>query len=327
MPTFKDLPVEVYVRIAPFLNSQGLLSLYDILDLAGQQTVTKVSKNGLKTLCQDWEGSLVGGDTESSNRRLYQVRPTIRRAVDCIQQFLEQANSAQGNETQRRRHLEESLTILDLFSHVRPAPKLSIPIQEFPIWCGELQVLVWIPRGAFHGMQRVLLAANVIVLSPNWDPVHYPAWASLGNANNNGNNIVQLAAESYNFVPTIPMGRIVGIQAKDQQVLKELAAHLSNQNTVAVPPPTRLSNRQRMVQAIRIVSRSQAKQRLANMPSRLPYRFYLDEMGEEDGMDLVCCWELRDLFQEATLTTAQDLIPFWKTMVDTREAAEERDGE
>lgn len=313
-----NLPVEVYARVVPFLKREEVLAFYQVVSTEVQGLLAKTARNRLETVFRSWEESYAlqekgdGSDNDKAKLKCHQVGPVLRRAVACIRQVQEQL---QNQETEKRR-LEGSLIMSDLFS----LPTNTSGVVEWPIWCGRIQVLLWAPRGIHHGMQRIMIEANVQLLSPNCDAVHYPSWNALGGDKKS----VQLVAESYNFVPTTPMGRLVGLTQSDKEKLQTLAGHLANQNTVAVPPPGSLG-RQRMLQALRVVSRSQAKQRLKNMPSRLPFRFYVDD--DKDGgndMDLICCWELRDLFQDSTdHATARALMPNWQTILQTREKGQD----
>jgi len=302
-----------------------------------------------------------------------QVRPFLARAVHCLEQFLYNPPHAEQEQEDRFTPWDEIKKVSDLFLSVDafcfpynklgqqqqqqqhpiipvpvPAPLPPPTVLEWPIWCGTIELPLWIPVVSFHGVQRIILQANVVLLTPNFEQKHYLGWDALAGRNSRtsndvSNNVIELISEAYNFFPTPPMGRLVGVQYEDQQILQQIATRLSDQNTVAILAPSQLNrpsgdddNRRRLIQIVRIISRRQARERMARstMLQRMPFAFYVQqreqhpqeeepslslEDDDDDNNDLLCCWEYTDLFQDAILTTATECAPYFKKMILARQ--------
>ena len=378
----KNLPPG-FASIYPFLDGKAMSTLHLALSVdkseeAGdmRSCLNKSAMKRLERIPKQWQAHLNQIIAHSSNsdnsttngsspRRslLNQVRPSILKAINCFHQFQQYAQENGDRETchHQTRILSEAMIMFHLFAipycnlkHLGTcqAGLLSSPrslgiAPEWPIWCGKIQIAMWVPRGSFHGFERQILSANVILLSPTWDQIHFPAWHALGETghdrrcdgsadNDDSIDTIQLIAESYNFLPTPPMGRLVGITTEDQGIINIMAHRMADQDTVAILSPAHRSveSRNRYIDSVRIISRSQAQQRISRMPS-LPFSFYVKgnnahynknqfASGDEDlsfaqGEELLCCWQYRDLFANAVVTTAQDCIPYWKHMALTRD--------
>jgi len=299
--------------------------------------------------------------TSSSNGRRnnsvkQQVRPYMSAAVRCIFDF-QMSQEEQNNQediAKQNRAVSEALIIEHTFSfpyhnlgrkvkqqqqqqelqQQQQQNRTTVP-REWPIWCGRIEVLLWIPRGNFHGFERKILQANAMLLSPNWDLAHYSGWESVlerknsssndsENKNTNPLRTIQLVAEAYNFLPTPPMGRLVGMTQKDQDVLRTIAGRLSDQNTVAILSRF-MDAHKSLIDTVRILSRSQASERARTMPS-LPFSFYVhhDDLAnaaelDDAGQELLCCWQYRDMFDTTLQTTASKCIPYWKQLAQARD--------
>ena len=362
----KNLPPDICHRVIfPFLDGKALSTLHLALAVDRSEkaseceySIQKSAHDRVQLLHQSWQSDLeelaarYSNVTTTSNGRRDppgQIRPFILRALNCIDQFQREVIDQDDVHGQSRR-ISEAMILEHTFAfpydtlgnpcHHVLGPGRKILAPEWPFWCGRIQVLLWVPRGSFHGFERIMLEANVVLLSPNWDQIHYPAWSALGErrAAENGNHdescpqldTIQLVAESYNFLPTPPMGRLVGITEKDRETIKTLSSRLSDQNTVAILSPHHreaLTTRTRYIDSLRIISRSQAHQRLRSMPS-LPFAFYVEgntTTGVSEGVDLdsssdlLCCWQYRDLFDNTVMTTARECVPYWKRLVEARE--------
>lgn len=380
----KELPPD-FASIYPFLDGRALSTLHLALSVDKsvqaseiRSSLTKSATKRLERIPKLWQAQLhqiivnssslddAATNGNYSRRSLAnQIRPFIQRAINCFHQFqhyVQENGDGEADEwcCRQTRILSEAMIIenvftfpydaLKQFDSIQPGlPSSSRPVDsvpEWPIWCGKIQIAMWVPRGSFHGFERQILTANVALLSPTWDQIHFPAWHALGDTNNDGGgdvndtgtneiDTIKLIAESYNFLPTPPIGRLVGVTVKDQEIVNNMSLRLADQDTVAILSPAHraVSSRNRYLDSVRIISRSQAQHRISRMPS-LPFAFYVKgattngsnsaAVGGEDihvthGEDLLCCWQYRDLFENAVVTTAQECIPYWKDIALTRD--------
>ena len=235
-----------------------------------------------------------------------------------------------------------------------------VPIKEWPVWVGKIQVLLWVPRGIHGGVQRIMLEANVVILTPMFGLPTFITLDELGrapqgerlirNLPNNDNaaaagtttGIMQLVAEACGFVPAPPMGRLVGLSEKDKDVVRDVAARLSDQNTVAIIPISQDSRH--LIPNMQMISRRQARQRIQN--KLVPFDFYVQHqqlrqqhpstqtpvpteqnasetsdgtprIGNDDGCyDLLCFWHARDVDR----ISVRDYSHYWKKFIENRQA-------
>lgn len=379
----KDLPPG-FASIYPFLDGRALSTLHlaltvDKSEEAGdiRSCLQKYAMKRLDRIPKTWQAHLDqiiiahSSDSDtiatngSSSRRslLNQIRPFILKAINCFAQFQDYAQETNNGDRETCYHqtrvLSEAMIMEHVFAiphdnlkHLKiqaglPSSPRSLGIApEWPVWCGKIQVAMWVPRGSFHGFERQIMSVNVILLSPTWDQIHFPAWHALGDTSHDRRgdggtdnaeaiDTIQLIAESYNFLPTPPMGRLVGMTAKDQGIVNSISYRMADQDTVAILSPAHraAASRNRYIDSVRIVSRFQAEQRISRMPS-LPFSFYVkgnkapnnsqfatvdEDPSFGQGAELLCCWQYRDLFANAMVTTAQDCIPYWKHMALNRD--------
>jgi hypothetical protein len=290
-------------------------------------------------------------------------RTSILRAVHYVEQFQQTLQQERERENDSAvvlsRQISEIMIFSDLFYCYKMGQKREEELvrarndkidlkstsigstysyEEWPVWCGRIQILLWVARGPFHGFNRSMLEANVMILSPNFNPLNFLAWHSVAAKNINTNHddgngkediaTVGLVAETYNFLPTPPMGRLVRISNEDEELLQQIALKLGDQNTVAIlSPQLQSAAPSRYMQNIRVVTRSQGRDRLRNMPS-LPFTSYVNESGRQhehdnnatdDAKDLLCCWQFHDTYQDTILTTARDCVPYFLDILKNRE--------
>jgi hypothetical protein len=312
------------------------------------RVVLKAGEDRLDALVKEWNACLeedAGSGEESKTRRarINECRPSILRAINCIEQ-LQQAQNQTTRENEEEnfkmtsRRVSETMIMSDLFSYhynkeVSRGPSNQKPhvphtntfkFEEWPVWCGKLQVLLWVARGPFHGFSRTMLEANVFLLSPNFNQFNFLAWDSMTGQDDNDDNIarVGLVAETYNFLPTPPMGRLVGVTEEDEKSLQTIALRLGDQNTVAIlSPQLQSATPNRYMQNVRVITRSQGRDRLKNVPS-LPFASYVNGLGNndtDDAKDLLCCWQFNDTYQDAIVTTARDCIPHFRNILKNKE--------
>jgi hypothetical protein len=366
----KSLPPELFsLGIFPFLTPKALATLHLAL-LADrgnpkcEQTlqIVKYGCDCWKSLCQSWAESLAVLEAEFEQHdtrnyyydynvlrnRLTQVRMLVQEAVQFLQpETLLLLQQHQDSPVSRTRQMSQLMIILDAFhlAHKYARNPVAGAIQahpnrlvEAPIWCGKIQVLLWLPRGRFHGFQRVLLGATVVLLSPLWGQRrHFEAWQSLGrsvqhtgsdgNDNHDGNlsnqidtttmATVTMIVDSYNFLPVSPIGRLVGLRQSDRETIKTISSTLQAQNTVAMLSPLHQRAPTGMRQVL-IISRSQARER-SRIPT-LPYSYYARGTGEDCIQDnLICCWQCADTVDDSQATSIHTGTSYWKQILEARD--------
>ncbi|CAB9501794.1 expressed unknown protein [Seminavis robusta] len=363
--------------IFPFLDPRSLSTFYVSIVVdrhhlrACEATLRRFVSDELKSMFRSWRASLEKAEEQvvaaRSNKddasivrrcRLDQVRVLVQRAVDFVQAFLQEYSAFFDNDDDAQHPtlcFSKATILLDalgmsqqyLCSH--SCSTTTIPNQnhhllnhinrlvEAPIWCGRIQVLLWVPRGNYHGFRRILLQARVALLSPIWNRQStFDTWEPLLPPQNNDSNddndpALRLIVESYNFLPTLPIGRMVGLRPTDRSTLQTIAHRLEDQNTVAILSPQQQSRR--MLRQVLLLSRTQARER-AKMP-RMPFCYYAKSLGEEDNRnDLICCWQQQegadDNQHQDTTTTIDSAMDHWQRILKVRDVAmalEEDDSE
>ena len=379
MKLLKVLPPEVCERVVfPFLEGKALSTLAAALFVDAKSTpehryllqiILKVGIDRLEKVARQWQKRLMEEEEEEMNvKQRRESSTSILRAVHCIEQLQQTLQQERERENDSAvvlsRQISEIMIFSDLFYCYKTGQKReevlmraknndnidlkstsigsTYSYEEWPVWCGRIQILLWVARGPFHGFNRSMLEANVMILSPNFNPLNFLAWHSVAanniNTNHDGDDkediaTVGLVAETYNFLPTPPMGRLVGIAREDEESLQQIALKLGDQNTVAILSPQQQSAApSRYMQNIRIVTRSQGRDRLHNMPA-LPFTSYVNERGRQygydnnatdDAKDLLCCWQFHDTYQDTILTTARDCVSYFLDILKNRERCKAR---
>jgi hypothetical protein len=189
----------------------------------------------------------------------------VKGAADWIRSV------AQGN-TSRMRILSENAAVLDMLEEsLQTYSDPSKGRYLWPVWFGQLSIDSFVTGTRLRNTARVVITA----------PMQYPSFIPGSSLVTNHTPCAVLRCEPRNIVPIPPWGRIEGIDAEDQDVLRPVLQRLETWGQVGVPVGYNTDPLD-----IRIVTNGQAQQ-LTERVFRPRTSWVLDTPEPS----LVCCWQ------------------------------------